>query len=85
MVIKFLTGILEDFLDIVIDLLTRLFVRFDITLFTEHFNFLIETAEKANVIFPIKEILDVLTILFLFSFYSLVFWAIQKLYEMVRG
>lgn len=85
MVINFLTKIVSDFLDIVIDLLKSLFSRFDITPFTQHFDFLVETAEKANVIFPIKEILDVLTILMTFAFYSLVFWAIQKIYEMVRG
>lgn len=85
MIVQFLTGILEDFLDIVIDLLTKLFGRFDITPFTKHFDYLLETAEKANVIFPIKEILDVLTILFMFAFYSLVFWAVQKIYEMIRG
>ncbi|WP_313343626.1 hypothetical protein [Sedimentibacter sp.] len=82
---KFLTGILTDFLDIVINLLNDLFGRFDISPFTQHFDFLVQTAEKANVIFPIKEILEVLTILMTFAFYSLVFWAIQKIYEMVRG
>ncbi|WP_313370794.1 hypothetical protein [Sedimentibacter sp.] len=85
MVMKFLTGILTDFLDIVINLLNDLFGRFDISPFTQHFDFLVQTAEKANVIFPIKEILEVLTILMTFAFYSLVFWAIQKIYEMVRG
>jgi len=85
MIIEFLTGILEDFLDIVISLLTKLFGRFNITPFQDYFDFLLETAEKANVIFPIEEILDVLTILFMFAFYSLVFWAVQKIYEMIRG
>lgn len=85
MIIKFLTKVLEDFLNIVIDLLKTFFGRFDISKFTDYFDFLIKTAEKANVIFPIKEILDVLTILFMFAFYSLVFWAVQKLYEMIRG
>jgi hypothetical protein len=85
MVIKFLTNILGEFLDVVINLLKDLFGRFDISKFTDYFNFLVATAEKANVIFPITEILDVLMILFMFAFYSLVFWAIQKIYEMVRG
>lgn len=85
MIIEFLTKILENFLDIVINLLKTLFGRFDITKFRDYFDFLLETAEKANVIFPISEILDVLSILFIFAFYSLVFWAVQKIYEMVRG
>lgn len=85
MIIEFLTKLVTDFMDVVIDLLNKLFGRFDITRFTSYFDFLVKTAEKANVLFPITEILEVLTILFMFAFYSLVFWAIQKLYEMVRG
>lgn len=85
MVIDFLTGVLTDFLDIVIDILEDLFGFFDISEFTQYFNFLVESAEKANVIFPVKETLNVLTILCMFAFYSLVFWCVQKLYEMIRG
>lgn len=85
MVIDFLKGVLSDFLDIVINLLKDLFGRFDITKFTDYFSFLVNTAEKANVIFPVKEMIDVLTILCTFAFYSLVFWSVQKIYHMIRG
>lgn len=85
MVMDFLTGIIEKFLGWVLTTLQSLFSKIDLSPFTEKFDYLINLVDCVNVIFPIKETLIILSILCMFAFYSLVFWCVQKLVEMIRG
>lgn len=85
MIMKFLTDVIEKFLGWVLDALTGLFSKIDLSPFTEKFDYIINLIDIVNVIFPIKETLQVLTILCTFAFYSLVFWCVQKLVSLIRG
>lgn len=85
MILDFIMGTIEKFLGWVLSLLQGLFSKIDFSPFTEKFTFLIDLVDVLNVIFPIKETLNVISILLTFSFFSLVFWCVQKLVALIRG
>lgn len=85
MIMDFLTWVVSSFLDWVLNTLKGLFAKIDFTPFTEKWNYLIGLIDVLNVMFPIKELLQVFGILMTFAFFALVFWLVQKLVTLIRG
>ncbi len=85
MIMDFITGVIEGFLDWVLSTLRGLIAKINLNPFMEKFNYLVDLVQVLNVMFPIEEILTVFTILCTFAFFALVFWCVQKLVAFIRG
>ena len=85
MIMDFLMGMVNKFLDFVIDSLNKVLDMLKIDVFVDELMWLISLIKGVNVMLPIKELLWVLGFMCTFAFMSLVFWCVQKLFEMIRG
>lgn len=85
MIMDFFIGIIEKFLGFANSLIDKMLDFLNIDIYIQKFNFLINLIKKVNFILPIKELLDVISIVCGIAFLLLSYWIIQKIYTMIRG